>query len=64
LTGRTAALATALTVGLSLYTLYWVVGIIQPQIYRITFLLLTLVLSFLFYPRAADRSASRSSTGR
>jgi TRAP transporter 4TM/12TM fusion protein len=57
LTGRTAALATALTAGLSLYTLYWVVGIIQPQIYRITFLLLTLILSFLFYPRGgADRT--------
>ena len=57
LTGRTAALATALTVGLSCYTLYWVVGIIQPQIYRITFLLLALVLSFLFYPRGrSDRA--------
>ncbi len=57
LKGRTAALATALTVGLSFYTLYWVVGIIQPQIHRITFLLLALVLSFLFYPRGrADRT--------
>ena len=46
----------ALTVGLSGYTLYWVVGIVQPQIYRITFLLLALVLSFLFYPRGRDRS--------
>ncbi len=57
LTGRTAVLATALTVGLSFYALYWVVGIIQPQIYRITFLLLALVLSFLFYPRGrSDRA--------
>ena len=66
LTGRTAALATALTVGLSFYALYWVVGIIQPQIYRITFLLLALVLSFLFYParsRARSRRTCRSSTG-
>jgi TRAP transporter 4TM/12TM fusion protein len=55
LTGRTAALATTLTVGLSCYALYWVVGIIQPQIYRITFLLLALVLSFLFYPRVRLR---------
>ena len=36
---------------LSLYALYWVVGIVQPLVYRVTFLLLTLVLSFLFYPR-------------
>jgi TRAP transporter 4TM/12TM fusion protein len=57
LSGRTATLATALTVGLSLYALYWVVGIVQPQIYRVTFLLLALVLSFLFYPRGrADRA--------
>ena len=57
LQGRTAAVATALTVGLSFYTLYWVVGIIQPQIYRLTFLLIALVLSFLFYPRGkADRA--------
>jgi TRAP transporter 4TM/12TM fusion protein len=56
LKGRTAALSTALTVGLSCYTLYWVVGIIQPQIYRITFLLVALILSFLLYPRGrADR---------
>jgi TRAP transporter 4TM/12TM fusion protein len=57
LQGRTAALATALSVGLSFYTLYWVVGIIQPQIYRLTFLLVALVLSFLFYPRGrGDRT--------
>lgn len=39
-----------LATGLSLYALYWVVGIVQPLVYRVTFLLLTLVLSFLFYP--------------
>jgi TRAP transporter 4TM/12TM fusion protein len=58
LSGRTATLATALTVGLSLYALYWVVGIVQPQIYRVTFLLLALVLSFLFYP--GGRQSRRS----
>jgi TRAP transporter 4TM/12TM fusion protein len=51
LKGRTATLATALAAGLSFYALYWVVGIVQPQIYRVTFLLLALVLSFLSYPR-------------
>ena len=57
LKGRAAAFGTLLTVGLSLYALYWVVGIVQPQIYRITFLLLALVLSFLFYPRGrSDRA--------
>jgi TRAP transporter 4TM/12TM fusion protein len=57
LTGRSATLGTALAVGVSCYALYWVVGIIQPQIYRVTFLLLALCLSFLFYPRGrSDRT--------
>lgn len=55
--GRSAALGTALALGLSLYALYWVVGIVQPQVYRVTFLLLALVLCFLFYPRGrGDRT--------
>jgi TRAP transporter 4TM/12TM fusion protein len=34
-----------------------VVGIVQPFVYRVTFLLVTLVLSFLFYPAGArDRN--------
>jgi TRAP transporter 4TM/12TM fusion protein len=32
------------------YALYWVVGFIDPQIYRISFLLIALVLTFLVYP--------------
>ena len=50
LTGRTATLATVLAAGLSCYALYWVVGIVQPQIYRVSFLLITLVLTFLVFP--------------
>lgn len=50
LSGTPGFLATMLAVGLSMYALYWVVGIIQPQIYRVTFLLLALVLSFLLFP--------------
>ena len=46
-----------LTAGLSLYALYWVVGIVQPQIYRMSFLLLVLLATFLLYPaRAAGRA--------
>ena len=58
LTGVTGGLGTALAIGLSLYALYWVIGIVQPLVYRITFLLLTLVLSFLFYP-AGTRDRAR-----
>ena len=53
LTGGLAWLTTALAAGLSLYAFYWVVGIIQPQIYRVSFLLITLVLTFLVFPAHA-----------
>ena len=50
LRGAPGRLAVALAVGLSTYALYWVIGIVQPQIYRITFLLAVLLLTFLLYP--------------
>jgi TRAP transporter 4TM/12TM fusion protein len=50
LTGWSAQLATVLAIGLALYSLYWVLGIVQPLVYRASFLLIVLVLSFLFYP--------------
>jgi len=50
LTGWPARLATLLATGLALYSLYWVLGIVQPLVYRASFLLIVLVLSFLFYP--------------
>jgi TRAP transporter 4TM/12TM fusion protein len=56
LRGRSGTLATALALALAGYALYWVVGVVQPQVYRLTFLLLALVLSFLLYPRGeSDR---------
>ena len=58
LTGAPRLLAAVLTAGLSLYALYWVIGIVQPQIYRVSFLLLVLVATFLLYPaRARARGA-------
>ena len=57
LTGWPGRLATVLATGLALYSLYWVVGIIQPLIYRASFLLIVLVLSFLFYPGSESRRA-------
>ena len=53
LTGTLAVLTTTLATGLSLYALYWVVDIVQPQIYRVSFLLLALVLTFLVFPAHA-----------
>jgi TRAP transporter 4TM/12TM fusion protein len=44
--------------GLTLYALYWVIGIVDPQIYRVSFLLIALAATFLVYPfSAGGRSA-------
>ena len=51
LDGFEGRIATTLAVGLSLYALYWVLFIVQPQVYRVSFLLIALVLSFLSFPR-------------
>ena len=54
--GRAAALLAA---GLAAYALYWVLFIVQPQIYRVSFLLVALVLTFLLFPAFAKASTSR-----
>ena len=50
LRGFAGALSSGLSVALSLYALYWVLFIVQPQIYRVSFLLIALVLTFLLFP--------------
>ena len=55
--GRVASLSAA---GLAAYAIYWVLFIVQPQVYRITFLLIALVLTLLLYPATARlRSSNR-----
>ncbi|MEO5897200.1 MAG: TRAP transporter fused permease subunit [Vicinamibacterales bacterium] len=44
-------MTTVLSIALSAYALYWVLFVVQPQIYRPSFLLISLVLSFLLFPR-------------
>ena len=51
LDGAVGRTATTLAIGLSLYALYWVLFIVQPQVYRVSFLLVSLVLCFLLFPR-------------
>jgi TRAP transporter 4TM/12TM fusion protein len=58
LSGGTHRIARLLATGLAVYALYWIVGIVQPQIYRVSFLLVALVATFLLYP------ARRASRGR
>ena len=49
-----------LAILLSSYALYWVLFIVQPQIYRVSFLLIALVLTFLCVPATARRVSARS----
>jgi TRAP transporter 4TM/12TM fusion protein len=60
LSGWTARAADALAIGLSLYALYWVLFIVQPQVYRVSFLLVALVLTFLLFPRRRRSGAGVS----
>jgi TRAP-type uncharacterized transport system fused permease subunit len=50
LEGAAGRIAALLALALALYALYWVVAIVAPQVYRPSFLLLALVLTFLLYP--------------
>jgi TRAP transporter 4TM/12TM fusion protein len=53
-------LAGALAAGLAAYALYWTQYSITTQVYRASFLLLVLTLSFIYYPlRKADRQHVR-----
>jgi TRAP transporter 4TM/12TM fusion protein len=44
-----------LAFALAAYALYWVVGIIDPQIYRVSFLLIGLAATFLIHPLTSER---------
>src|SRR5687768_7357744 len=59
LSGAVGIVASTLAAGLSLYSLYWVVAIVEPQIYRVSILLIGLVLVSLLYPmRRKSRAIS------
>ncbi|MGH9239253.1 MAG: TRAP transporter permease [Vicinamibacterales bacterium] len=44
-----------LAFALAVYALYWVIGIVDPQIYRVSFLLIALAATFLIYPLTSER---------
>ena len=44
-----------LAFALAAYALYWVVGIVDPQIYRVSFLLIALAATVLIYPLRSER---------
>ena len=54
---RAGRAADALAALLSLYSLYWVLFVVQPQIYRVSFLLVALVLVFLLVSATGRKDA-------
>ena len=55
-TQRISRFATGLAVLLSLYAIYWVVGVVEPLYYRASFLLIALAVTFLIQPARRGRS--------
>jgi TRAP transporter 4TM/12TM fusion protein len=53
----------ALAAGLSLYSLYWVVAIVEAHVYRVSFLLIALVLVFLEARGVRDAGRESASAG-
>ncbi len=60
LSGWQAHVAAALSAGITLYAFYWVLFIVQPQVYRVSFLLVVLVATFLMFPRRRGSGAPLS----
>jgi TRAP transporter 4TM/12TM fusion protein len=50
------SVAAALGFLLAIYALYWVIGIVDPHVYRVSFLLLALVLTFVVNPTGPRRA--------
>jgi TRAP transporter 4TM/12TM fusion protein len=48
--GATGSAASWLAAALAAYAVYWVLFIVQPQVYRVSFLLIALILTFLRFP--------------
>ena len=52
ITSKRERVGDLLAFGLAAYAIYWVVGIVDPQIYRVSFLLIALLAIFLVFPFA------------
>ena len=58
LSGWPRRIVATLSAGLALYAIYWVVAIVEAQVYRASFLMIALAATFLLYPRT--RAAGRA----
>ena len=53
--GTRGKVAATLGFALAAYALYWVVGIVDPHVYRVTFLLVAIVLTIVAYPSGSTK---------
>ena len=53
--GPRGKVAAVLGFALAAYALYWVVGIVDPHVYRVTFLLVAIVLTIVAYPSGSTK---------
>ncbi|MGH7476706.1 MAG: TRAP transporter permease [Longimicrobiales bacterium] len=63
LSGYARLVVATFSVLLSIYALYWVIGVVETRAYRISFLLLVLVLAFLMYGARAGAGAGEPRVG-
>jgi len=53
--GTRGMVAAVLGFALAAYALYWVVGIVDPHVYRVTFLMVAIVLTIVAHPSGSTR---------
>jgi TRAP transporter 4TM/12TM fusion protein len=53
--GTRGTVAAVLGFALAAYAIYWVVGIIDPHVYRVTFLMVAIVLTIVAHPSGSTR---------
>jgi TRAP transporter 4TM/12TM fusion protein len=53
--GTRGTVAAALGFALAVYALYWVIGIVDPHVYRVTFLMVAIVLTIVAHPSGSSK---------
>jgi TRAP transporter 4TM/12TM fusion protein len=53
--GTRGTLASVLGFALAAYALYWVLGIVDPHVYRVTFLMVAIVLTIVAHPSGSSK---------
>ena len=53
--GTRGIIAAVLGFALAVYAFYWVVGIVDPHVYRVTFLMVAIVLTIVAHPSGSSK---------